>query len=122
MNAALPHETLRISREKRVLNEFEAKIQNEATVEKVIESRRVSHSSEFSHVLLRCECDDQACTDTISISVEEYQHMHLKTMNFIVSRNHVNFDLEEVISSFANYVLVAKVFPASRVQKDKKNV
>src|SRR5665213_2174509 len=114
MNEALPHDTLRVSKEKRLLNEFEAKILNEATIEKVVEARRISHTPEFSEVLLRCDCDDKKCTDTISISIEEYQHVHPQTKNFIVSRNHVNFDLEEVISSFPNYVLVAKVFPRSR--------
>jgi hypothetical protein len=118
MNEALSRETLAVSKEKRVLNEFEAKVLNEETIDKVVESRRVNHSADSSEILIYCECDDQACAETISISIEEYQQVHSKTKNFIVSRSHVNFDLEEIISSFPQYILVAKAFPSSRVAKE----
>jgi hypothetical protein len=118
MNETLQSDALPVSREKRILNEFEAKMLNEEKMEKVVESRKSGTESGNASIAFRCECDDKACADAISISPEEYKSVHRETKNFIVSHRHVHFDLEEVIASFPNYILVAKFLPkAARSNK-----
>lgn len=111
MNGKSARNTLKIAMEKRILNEFGAKILNEERLDIVVESRRGTRNSKHTEMLFACECDDVMCMETISMSTEEYTHMHSKTKYFVVKPKHVRFDLEEVIESFSNYSLVGKFFP-----------
>jgi hypothetical protein len=100
--------------DKRILNEFGAKILNEERADKAIKSRRSGTLSVQSEMLFQCECDDSACAQAIFMSTEEYQRVHAKTKYFVVIPAHVQLDLEEIINSFSNYVLVGKYFPRHR--------
>jgi len=100
-----------VATQKRVLNEFSSKILNEERLDKVTESRKTSRLSPHADMAFHCECDDQACTETIMMSTEEYQQVHHKTKQFVVVPAHVRLDIEEIITAFNNYVLVAKFFP-----------
>lgn len=111
MNDKTAGDTLKVPIEKRILNEFGAKILNEERLEKVIQSRRGTRNSEHADMLFACECDDKECSDTILMSTEEYKHVHRQTKHFIVIPSHVRLDLEEIITAFAGYTLVAKFFP-----------
>jgi hypothetical protein len=111
MNDKLPTEALKVSMEKRILNEFGSKILNEERLDKMVRSNREERISEHALMLFHCECDAQDCTETVSLSTEEYGKVHSKTKYFIVVPSHVRLDLEEVISTFSNYVLVGKFFP-----------
>jgi hypothetical protein len=111
MNEKLPTEALKVSMEKRILNEFGSKILNEERLDKMMRSNREERISEHTEMLFHCECDDQECAETISLSTEEYGKVHSKTKYFIVIPSHVRLDLEEIISSFSNYALVGKYFP-----------
>ena len=115
-NDRTPAEALKVATEKRILNEFRSKILNEERMDKVFQSRK-NHDrlGDHSTMLFHCECDDQTCTETISMSTEEYQNVHNKTKYFIVIPSHIRADLEEVISLFNNYALVAKFFPHPHV-------
>lgn len=97
-----------ITREKRVLNEFDTKIDNEEKMEKVVLSRENGDQSDYSTMSFRCECDDRACDEIIVISIEEYQRVHRPTRQFIVVPDHVQLDLEKVITILGNYVVVDK--------------
>jgi hypothetical protein len=99
------------TKQKRVLNEFEAKMENEEKLETVVEAREAGEQSLHDIMPFDCECDDKGCEATISMSTEEYKRVHLKTNNFVVVPSHVHLDIEEIITSFSNYVTVAKFFP-----------
>jgi hypothetical protein len=110
-----PSEALKTAAEKRVLNEFGSKILNEERLEMVSASEATAATtSHHSTMSFHCECDDKACDETIQMSTEEYQQVHRKTKYFIVIPSHVRLDLEEIVSSFSNYALVAKFFPRSK--------
>ena len=111
MNENQPTKALKGSMEKRVLNEFGSKILNEERLDRVINSRRKERRSHHAEMAFHCECDDQGCLETILLSTEEYERVHSKTKYFIVIPGHVRLDLEEIITSFSNYVLVGKFFP-----------
>ncbi|HUC87403.1 MAG TPA: hypothetical protein VMR75_03760 [Candidatus Saccharimonadales bacterium] len=95
--------------EKRILNEYESKVLNEERMGKVARAKKGNKNSSHSQMLFMCECDDGGCLEVISISTEEYKNVHRKTNYFIVIPDHVHLDLEKVISSFDNYVLVEKL-------------
>jgi len=111
MNDKSPTEALKVAIEKRILNEFGSKILNEERMDKVMQSRKSARLADYSNMAFHCECDDVACGETIAMSTEEYQRVHSKTKYFIVVPDHVRLDLEEIISSFTSYILVAKFFP-----------
>jgi hypothetical protein len=111
MGDNLPTKALKVAMEKRILNEFGAKILNEERLDKVVKSRREERVSNHTEMLFYCECDAKACAETISLSTEEYERVHSKTKYFIVVPSHVRVDLEEIICSFSNYAQVGKFFP-----------
>lgn len=97
------------TKEKRVLNEMDAKVENEEKLDGVAKARKSSQKSLHDTIRFDCECDDKACREKISMSTEEFKHVHAKTNSFIVFPGHVQLDIEEVITSFSNYVTVAKL-------------
>lgn len=106
---------LKISKDKRILNEFATKIINEERRDKIIDSRgRSNRLSPFTDTLFRCECDDPECTDSIQIPPEEYAKVHHRTNQFIVVPSHVKLDLEEIVISLPSFVVVEKYFPNSK--------
>jgi hypothetical protein len=111
MNDQTPAEAIQIATEKRILNEFGSKILNEERMEHVVESRKGTRLSTHSDMTFRCECDDKTCDKTIQLSTEGYRHVHTKTKHFIVVPPQVRLDLEKIITSFNDYVLVEKFFP-----------
>lgn len=116
MHDKSPMEAIKVAMEKRVLNEFSAKILNEERLDKVVESRRSGRTSEHSEMIFTCECDDPKCVEKVTMSTEEYKHVHNKTKYFIVVPRHVQFDIEEVVERFNNYCLVAKFFPRKQAE------
>jgi hypothetical protein len=111
MNERSAREALRVAIEKRILNEFAAKILNEERLDRVVLSRKTAHAADYMDVTFHCECDDGECGEIISMSTEEYQRTHLRTKYFVVIPSHVRLDIEEVINSYKHYALVAKFFP-----------
>jgi hypothetical protein len=111
MDEKLPTEVLKVAMQKRILNEFGAKILNEERLDKMVRSRREERVSPHINVTFFCECDSESCAETISLSTEEYEKVHSKTKHFIVVPSHVRLDLEEIISSFTTYAQVGKFFP-----------
>jgi len=105
------NEVIKAGTEKRILNEFGSKILNEEQLDKVVGLRKSGHLADFSDVCFNCECDDSGCKETIAMSTDEYQMMHLRSKYFTVAPGHVRLDLEEIINSFSNYALVRKYFP-----------
>ena len=106
-----PTKALQIALEKRILNEFASKILNEEKLDSHIKSQRSSRLSEYSEVAFHCECDDETCTEFVSISTQEYGKVHSRTRNFVVLPSHVKLDIEEIILSFPKYTVVGKFFP-----------
>ncbi len=111
MQENLPTRGLQIALEKRILNEFASKILNEEKMETHIQSLKGSRLSNFSKVPFHCECDDEKCTEFVSMPTEEYKQVHQKNRNFVVVPGHVRLDIEEIISSFSEYTVVGKFFP-----------
>jgi hypothetical protein len=107
-----PTGRIKVSLDKRILNEFASKILNEERMEKVIGMReRANHLAPFSDTAFHCECDDRACEEVITMSTEMYERTHKKTKQFVVVPNHVRLDIEDVGMRLPAYVVVEKHFP-----------
>ncbi len=111
MHDNTPIKNHKVAIEKRILNEFASKILNEERMDRALESRKTGPKTPYSDMTFHCECDAKSCDETIQMSTEEYQQVHRKTKHFVVIPSHVQLDLEEIITSFNDYVLVAKFFP-----------
>lgn len=111
MHEKVPSEALKAPIKKRVFKEFGSKILNEERLDKVMLSRKTTRLGEHVDMAFHCECGDETCEETISMSTEEYQRMHRKTKYFVVVPSHIRHDLEEIISSFGSFALVAKYSP-----------
>lgn len=115
MSDKSPTEGLKVAMEKRILNEFGSKILNEERMDRVGQMHESARLEAHSNMIFACECDDADCHETIPMSTEEYQRVHSRTKHFIVVPSHVRLDLEKIITSFSDYVLVAKFYPYPKV-------
>lgn len=108
---------VKISLDKRILNEFASKILNEETLDEVGDlNKRAKRPEPLMDVLFNCECDDAACTETISMSTEMYARTHRKTKQFVVVPSHIRADIEAIKDRLSTYAVVAKYFPYPKSQ------
>lgn len=70
-------------------------------------SLRRRSSSSLSFEIL-CECDDELCTEAVTISYLSYEAVRQEPTMFIVARGHVDPEIERVVSSTAAYDVVEK--------------
>jgi len=56
-----------------------------------------------------CECDKKSCAEIIQMSTDEYELVHRKANNFVVVPSHVKLDIEKIVTTFSNYLIVEKL-------------
>jgi hypothetical protein len=61
-----------------------------------------------------CECDDASCTDRIETTIEAYEEARSHGAQFLVSDDHVNDGVEQVVEKTDEFTLVEKVKPLVR--------
>jgi hypothetical protein len=64
---------------------------------------------------LLCECADLECTETISLSVAEYEHIRSSSVRFPVAVGHVYPEFETIVEENERYVVVQKIGKAAEV-------
>jgi hypothetical protein len=55
-----------------------------------------------------CECSDTACTEPIEVSAETMRCLHNDGNLYVVKPTHINTDLEELVESHHDFVIVRK--------------
>src|SRR3954451_6318609 len=65
--------------------------------------------------LIACECADTLCTETLSITADEYEAIRKEPNRFAVLPGHVYPDVEEIVEERDAYVGVDKVAVAAEV-------
>ena len=83
---------------------------NERVNEKAESHGLDSHRYEFF-----CECSDAACTERISLTLPEYEHIRAAPARFVVKKNHVIQEIEHVIETVPDYVVIEKHGEAGKV-------
>jgi hypothetical protein len=81
---------------------------------------RINDSAEAhgadSHVYaFLCECSDRACTERVELTLAEYRHIRDDSTRFVVKKNHVIKEIEHVVETAADHVVIEKHGEAGRV-------
>ena len=63
----------------------------------------------------RCECGNPGCTDTIGMTVAEYEQLREHATRFAVADAHVFAEVEMVVSREARYTVVEKQAEAAAI-------
>ena len=58
-----------------------------------------------------CECANPTCTETIFLSLDEYERIHANERRFFVVPGHEVTETETVVERHANYLIVEKNLP-----------
>jgi hypothetical protein len=58
-----------------------------------------------------CECADASCSETIFLSLDEYERIHADQRRFFVVPGHEVTEIETVVERHANYLVVEKNVP-----------
>ena len=65
-----------------------------------------------------CECADPDCTETLELSVMEYELIRSSPVRFPVKPGHIDPELERVVEEDERYVVVEKTGLAGEVARD----
>ena len=55
-----------------------------------------------------CECSDAGCTERVSVTLEEYHQARAKPTRFIVVKGHVIREIEHVVETVRDHVVIEK--------------
>ena len=56
-----------------------------------------------------CECSHVDCAEQIQLSHEEYEHVRVASDHFVVKAGHEIADVEDVVETRRNHVIVVKI-------------
>jgi|SRR5215203_2644786 len=62
-----------------------------------------------------CECCNDECDESLSLSLDEYEHVRARSNSFFVLPGHEVSEVEEIIESRERYEVVAKLGVGSSV-------
>ncbi len=69
-----------------------------------------SHRYEFF-----CECSTLGCTERVNLTLSEYEHIRAEPTRFVVKNNHVVKEIEHVVETVADHMVIEKHGEAGRV-------
>ena len=64
---------------------------------------------------IACECADTSCIETLDISPDEYEQVRANPRHFAVLPGHIYPDVEKVVRTSEEYVVVEKIAKAAEV-------
>ena len=62
-----------------------------------------------------CECSDVACVERVKLTLREYQHVRAAPTRFVVMKNHVVKEIEHVVETVKDHMVIEKHGEAGRV-------
>jgi len=68
--------------------------------------------------LFVCECSDQACAESLEVTLAEYEHVRADAARFIVLPGHEQPGVEHVVQGCARFVVVEKDGADATVARD----
>lgn len=95
---------------------------NEATSREINEGIEDAHDgkSPNEHVRMLCECGNESCERLVAITLGEYERVRSDGRRFMVTRDHVIRDVEDVVDETDRFVVVAKRDgPAAEVAEEE---
>jgi hypothetical protein len=79
--------------------------------ERIAESAEGFDADEADFV---CECGEQACTERVSATLDEYERVRADGTRFLIRPGHENERIERVVERAERYVIVDKLPQAER--------
>jgi hypothetical protein len=80
-----------------------------------ISEKAESHGSDSHEYEFFCECSDAACTERVTLTLSEYEHIRAEPTRFVVKNNHVVREIEHVVETVPDHVVIEKHGHAGRV-------
>lgn len=62
-----------------------------------------------------CECSDAGCVERVELTLSEYEHVRAKPTRFVVKKNHVVREIEHVVRTVPDHMVIEKHGKAGRV-------
>jgi hypothetical protein len=83
---------------------------NEATSRVINEGVEAAFESEpqDAHIFFICECGLEQCDRTVRITKAEYERVRSDPRQFVIFRDHLIPDVEQVVSDCDTFLVVAK--------------
>jgi hypothetical protein len=92
---------------------------NEALFREVNERiRTVASGDAAAHYDFVCECADPGCTQRVSLTLAEYEHVRSNAVRFLLAPGHVVSAIEHVVEREEGYDVVAKSGAAAEVARE----
>jgi hypothetical protein len=86
-------------------------------------NREIEHASEElgdgpdDHLEVICECGEGGCSETLDLSVQEYDEAHAQLDRFVVAPGHEHGEIEHVVKRTERFLVVDKFGEAERVSE-----
>jgi hypothetical protein len=91
---------------------------NEALFREVNERvREVSERAPMGQIDFLCECGDAECTESISLTLEEYERLRSDPLVFGIKRSHAIPDVEDVVGETERFQTVRKHEDEGRIAR-----
>ncbi len=92
---------------------------NEALFREVNENiKDLTEAQAAESAAVLCECSDAACTETIDITLAEYETVRRRGERFALIAGHEDPAIERVIDRNERFLLVEKIGPGAEVARD----
>lgn len=86
-----------------------------------IEDVAAQHGTDAHTYEFLCECSDPACSKRVNATLAEYRHVREHGDRFIVAKGHVMQEIESVVKSANDHVVIEKQGHAGRVAIELDN-
>jgi uncharacterized protein (DUF1499 family) len=80
-----------------------------------ISAKAESHGVDSHEYEFFCECADAACVERVKLTLAEYEHIRAEPTRFVVKKDHVVKEIEHVIESVRDHVVIEKHGEAGRI-------
>jgi uncharacterized protein (DUF1499 family) len=80
-----------------------------------ISAKAESHGLDGHEYEFFCECSDARCVERVKLTLAEYEHIRAEPTRFVVKANHVVQEIEHVVESVPDHMVVEKHGEAGRI-------
>jgi len=84
-------------------------------VNEQINAKAESHGLDSHEYAFFCECADTTCTERVLLTLAEYEHIRAEATRFVVKHTHVVREIEHVVETVHDHVVIEKHGEAGRV-------
>jgi hypothetical protein len=80
-----------------------------------ISEKAESHGLDAHRYEFFCECSDAACVERVKLTIPEYEEIRAEPTRFVVKKNHVLAEIEHVVETADDHVVIEKHGEAGRI-------